>query len=72
MNPISELNELMQKRYGESIKTKVLEKEGLDHIPTIKIAIYLPNGETFTASATNKKLAKQKAAQEALLFIITK
>lgn len=69
-NPISELNELVQKQFGESIKTKILSKEGADHTPTIKVAIYLPNGQMFTASGANKREAKQRAAQEALLFTI--
>lgn len=72
MNPISELNELVQKLYGKSIKTKVLSKDGADHIPTVKVEISLPNGQTFTASGANKRLAKQKASEEALLILTTK
>lgn len=68
MNPIIELSEFVQKRFGQSITTKVVAKEGLPHIPTITVAIHLPNGETFTASGANKRLAKQEAAQKALLF----
>lgn len=65
-NPIIELAELTQKQFGASIETKVTGKTGADHMPTISVEIILPDGRTFKASGTNKRIAKQKAAEEAL------
>lgn len=65
-NPIVELGEKCQKRFGASIETRVTNKVGADHCPIISVEIELPNGEIFTASGINQKEAKQKAAREAL------
>jgi len=66
MNPIIELSELCQKRFGANILATVLSKKGPDHCPTITVQIELPNGRKYTASGDNQKLAKQKAAENAL------
>ena len=65
-NPIIELAEKIQKRFGANIETRVTGKTGADHCPVITVEIELPNGEIFTASGINQKEAKQKAAREAL------
>jgi len=65
-NPIIELAELVQKQYGKNIETRVTGKTGADHMPTVSVAIDLPDGRTFEASGTNKRIAKQKAAEIAL------
>ena len=65
-NPIIELAEKIQKRFGANIETRVINKTGADHCPVITVEIELPNGEIFTASGKNKKEAKQKAARKAL------
>jgi len=65
-NPIIELAELVQKQFGANIETRVLGKTGANHMPTVSVEIELPDGRTFEASGTNKRIAKQKAAQEAL------
>jgi len=65
-NPIVELGEKCQKRFGASMETRVTNKVGADHCPVISVEIELPNGEIFTASGINQKEAKQKAAREAL------
>ena len=65
-NPIIELAELVQHQFGANIETKVLGKTGADHMPTISVKIELPDGRTFEASGTNKRIAKQRAAEKAL------
>jgi len=65
-NPIIELAELVQKQYGKNIETRVLGKTGADHMPTVSVEIELPDGRTFNASGTNKRIAKQIAAEKAL------
>jgi len=65
-NPIIELAELVQKQFGANIATKVLGKTGADHMPTVSVEIELPDGRTFKASGTNKRIAKQIAAEKAL------
>lgn len=65
-NPIIELAELVQKQFGANIETKVTGKTGADHMPTVSVEIELPDGRTFEASGTNKRIAKQKAAEKAL------
>jgi len=65
-NPIVELAEKIQKRFGANIETRVTGKTGADHCPVITVEIELPNGDIFTASGINQKEAKQKAAREAL------
>lgn len=66
MNPIVELAEKVQSVYGESIITRVMDKQGPDHMPEITVEIELPTGEIFVATGMNKKLAKQEAAIQAL------
>lgn len=65
-NPIVELAELCQRKFRESMVTRVIGKEGADHNPTITVEIELPNGKVYTASGINQKFAKQKAAEKAL------
>ena len=65
-NPIIELAEKIQKRFGANIETRVTGKTGADHMPTVSVEIELPDGRVFEASGTNKRIAKQKAAREAL------
>ncbi len=66
LNPIIELAELIQKQFGRNIETKVIGKTGADHMPTVSVEIKLPDGRIFKASGTNKRIAKQKAAEKAL------
>jgi len=68
-NPIVELAELVQRLYGANIETRVTGKTGADHMPTVNIEIELPDGRVFEASGTNKRNAKQKAAECALNFL---
>ena len=65
-NPIVELGEKCQKRFGASMETRVTNKVGADHNPTITVEIELPNGKIYKASGNNQKFAKQKAAEKAL------
>jgi len=65
-NPIVELAEKIQKRFGANIETRVINKTGADHCPIITVEIELPNGLIIEASGKNKKEAKQKAAEIAL------
>lgn len=69
-NPIIELSELVQKQFGQSIKTSVVSKTGPDHCPTVFAKIELPNSNTFTAAGSNKKVAKQIAAKKALKHLL--
>jgi len=66
LNPIIKLAELVQKQFGKNIETRVIGKTGADHMPTVSVEIKLPNGVTFEAYGTNKRIAKQKAAEIAL------
>lgn len=68
-NPIIKLSELCQRIFGENIQTRVISKQGADHCPTIWVEIELPNGDIYKASGNNQKIAKQKAASEALKAI---
>lgn len=68
-NPIIELNELCQAKFGDSITSEVLGKTGPDHCPTVSVVITLPTGEEFKASGSNKRVAKQSAAIEALKYM---
>jgi dsRNA-specific ribonuclease len=65
-NPIVELTEKVQRKFRESMVTRVIGKEGADHNPTITVEIELPNGKIYQASGINQKVAKQKAAEKAL------
>jgi len=65
-NPIIELAEKCQRIFRESMVTRVTNKTGADHNPTITVEIELPNGNVYTASGMNQKEAKQKAAEKAL------
>ena len=65
-NPIVELTEKVQKKFRESMVTRVIGKEGADHNPTITVEIELPNGKIYRATGINQKIAKQKAAEKAL------
>lgn len=65
-NPIVELTERVQRKFRESMVTRVIGKEGADHNPTITVEIELPNGKIYNASGINQKIAKQKAAEKAL------
>ena len=65
-NPITKLAEIIQAQYGANIETEVLSKVGEDHNPSIKVAIHLPNGNTYTAKGNNKRIAKRLAAEKAL------
>ena len=66
-NPIIELSERCQRMFRESMVTRVVGKTGADHNPTITVEIELPNGNVYTASGMNQKIAKQEAAEKALL-----
>lgn len=65
-NPIVELAERVQRKFRQSMVTRVVGKEGADHNPTITVEIELPNGKIYKASGINQKIAKQKAAEKAL------
>ena len=65
-NPIIKLAEICQKVYGKNIETKVTGKKGADHMPTVSVAITLPNGNIYRASGSNKRIAKRAAAENAL------
>ena len=65
--PIVELATKIQKRYGENITSRIVDISGEPHCPIVTVEIELPNGDVYQASDMNKKLAKNKAAKEALL-----
>lgn len=69
MNPIIQLSELCQKEFGQNIETSVDGTSGADHCPEVFVTITLPNGEEFKASGSNKKIAKQEAAKNALQWL---
>ncbi len=66
VNPITELAEAIQAKYGANIETRVVSKRGSDHNPTITVEIELPNGDIYKASGSNKRIAKRLAAEKAL------
>ena len=66
MNPIVKLSELCQKKFKESLMTRVVNKIGADHNPVIEVEIILPDGKVYTGYGSNQKIAKQKAAKDAL------
>lgn len=66
-NPIIELVHLTQKMYHAPITTRVIGKSGADHAPVIDVEICLPDGRSFQASGKNKREAKQRAANEAII-----
>jgi len=68
-NPIVELSEFCQQQFGRNIETRVVGKTGSCHNPIITVEVELPDGRIFTASGMNQKLAKQTAAENALLKI---
>jgi len=68
-NVIITLAERVQKIYGKNIETRLIDKSGPDHCPTITAEIELPNGGTFQGSGLNKREAKQKAAEKALKWL---
>jgi len=65
-NPIVELAERVQRKFRESIVTRVIGKEGADHNPTITVEIEFPDGRIYRARGINQKIAKQKASEKAL------
>jgi len=65
-NPIVILSEKIQKMFRKSIETYIIDTYGPCHNPIITAEILLPDGRTFKATGSNQKLAKQKAAEEAL------
>lgn len=65
-NPIIKLAELVQRQFGKNIETRVTGKTGAEHMPIVSVEIELPDGRTFAASGTNKRIAKRKAAEIAL------
>jgi len=65
-NPIVTLAERVQKEFGENIKTRVIDKTGPDHCPTITVEIELPDGTVYRSSGSNQKDAKKIAARYAL------
>ncbi|MDR0692554.1 MAG: hypothetical protein LBF69_05910 [Prevotellaceae bacterium] len=61
INPVSELNELVQKKYGQSIKTEIIS-----YSPDIAVDVILPDGSAFTGYGENQKIARIDAAIKAL------
>lgn len=68
-NPIVKLGETVQKLYGGSIKTEVLDVVGKSHNPVVTVRVTLPDGASFEASGMNQKEAKKIAAVEALDYL---
>ena len=69
-NPIVQLSEFVQKRFGENIETRLVSKKGADHEPTITAEIELPDGKKYSGTGLNKREAKQSAAKAALLNLV--
>jgi dsRNA-specific ribonuclease len=65
-NPIIQLGELVQKKYGENMGTEVINKTGADHCPQITVKITLPTGDCEIATAGNQREAKKIAAKKLL------
>lgn len=65
-NPITKLGELTQRCYGQNIKTEVIGQTGLAHCPKVKVRITMPKGQFEEATGSNKKVAKQEAAERLL------
>mgnify|MGYP001006300378 FL=1 len=65
-NVVSVLGETVQKKYGENIVTSVLGKRGPDNEPTVSVRIDLPNDKSYFGEGSNKHVAKENAAKEAL------
>lgn len=65
-NPIVVLSEAVQRKFKQSLVTRVIDKSGPDHQPVITVEIELPNGQVYQASGANQKVAKQIAAEKAL------
>lgn len=66
MNPIIELNEKCQKKYGMSIETELVSKTGADHSPSIKVKVTMPTGDYAYGTASNQKEARKEAAKKLL------
>lgn len=66
-NPVTALNELIQKNYGVGIQTKVISVVGDSHRPTVTVKISLPCGlGEFIGSGCSQKEARIQAAIMAL------
>ena len=65
-NPIVELAETVQKLYGQNLEFTTPIKDGPDHCPTVTVSLLLPNGEKYTASGSNQRIARQECAKKAL------
>ena len=65
-NHIVFLSEMMQKKYGKNIKTRVLDV----HLNgEVHAEITLPNGMVFTGFGFNQRMARRVAAKKALGFL---
>ena len=65
-NPIVELAETIQKLYGQNLEFTTPIKDGPDHCPKVTVSLLLPNGEKYTASGSNQRIARQECAKQAL------
>lgn len=68
-NAVSRLGELVQKRYGKNIITRVISIEGEDHCPEVTVEVEIPNQDQscYQGKGSNKRNAAVQAAEYALI-----
>lgn len=69
--PMVKLSKYVQKRWGENLKCEVVQKLGPAHSPSIVVKLTLPNGDCYTGSGSNQRIARQLAATAAIYFLGT-
>jgi len=68
-HPMIKLSEYCQKRWGENIVCEIAQKDGPVYSPTILVKLTLPNGDCYTGSGSNQRIARQLAASAAMDFL---
>ena len=66
-SPVTILAMMCHRTYGKDILTKVTNIQGPDHRPLVTVEIKTPDGITYTSNGRNQRVAKQRAAEMALL-----
>lgn len=62
----SDLQEIVQRKFKESPRYKILETRGPDHAKKFTVAVYINGKETGRGIGNSKQVAEEKAAEEAL------
>ena len=62
----TELQEMVQKRYKDTVRYQIIKEEGPDHEKIFEAAVIFQDKEYGRGSGRSKKLAEQDAAENAL------